>query len=119
MKVIEYLKEENYKDLSSEQRRLVAIQLIKDVSDYAMVHNISSDEAYEICSRDSIWSDLEFRQCGTDMGVTVNGGNTAMEKAIIELVISGDLTPEKGASKLGISTEEMEVKLARGTLQTV
>lgn len=80
MKVIEYLKEENYKDLSSEQRRFVAIQLMKDVSDYAMVHNVSSDEAYEICSRDSTWSDLAFGQCDMVMGVIGDGGNTAMEE---------------------------------------
>lgn len=75
MKAIEYLKEENYKDLSSGQRRFVACQIMKDVGDYAMKHSVSLDEAYEMCARGSIWSEWEDEQYGMATGVIGAEGN--------------------------------------------
>lgn len=46
------------------------------------------------------------------------GLEKGMEKAIIELVLSEDITLEKGAIKLGISAEEMKEKVEKN-LQTV
>lgn len=140
MKAIEYLREENYKDLSSEQRRFVAIQLIKDVSDYAMVHNVSPDEAYEVCLRDSIWSDVEFAQhdiivkgnvnsmCNLSQVVYEEGmekgrleglkkGLEKGEKAIIKLITSGRMIVEEGAEAFDISVEEMQEKVRKYGLQ--
>lgn len=59
MKMFEYMRKGNFKELSPEQQRFLAIRIMKDVNDYAVEHNISPEKAYEMYSLGLIGSDRE------------------------------------------------------------
>lgn len=59
MKMFEYMRKGNFKELSPDQQRFVAARIMKDVNDYAAEHNISPEKAYEMYSLGLIGSDRE------------------------------------------------------------
>ena len=59
MKMFEYMRKDNFKELSPDQQRFVAARIMKDVNTYAVEHNISPEKAYEMYSFGLIGSDRE------------------------------------------------------------
>lgn len=59
MKMFEYMRKDNFKELSLDQQRFVAARIMKDVNDYAAEHNISPEKAYEMYLYGLIGSDRE------------------------------------------------------------